>query len=161
MTAEWSDPLVIATMFTGVMLLGSVIALMGSLFALKKQIRKEREDVKNSTYERIRSDFSNFSLFLADRPGIVSYIENNADPNNKQFENQAKSYFDGLLGLFERTWYARDTIGDQQWNNWKDWLDHLMNNPAFKEVVKKTEKFYDKDFIRMVKELESFKKNDS
>jgi len=118
------------------------IALVISLFFLIYQIYLQRREMKYSTYEKLNSDFSNTAFLLVEHPELTKnvYVGENKPKNWEKYDEGKKvaySYFDALLGLFERAYTANREIGlsKKDWNQWGNWIKELATNPIFVDIV--------------------------
>ena len=106
------------------------ISIAASLIALIIQIHLQRRETRYSTYEKLMSEFTSSSLFLAEHQEIAEFIYGN-DPSKTIPENQYQRfkwasfyYLDALLALFERVWVARQQgyLPQIEWVSWRNWL---------------------------------------
>jgi hypothetical protein len=131
----------------------SDVAVMVSLVILAIQIYFQRREMKYSTYEKLMSDFSATASLLIDHPEVLDItMKGSAPPEKwgKYSENEKKAYyyFDSLLGLFERVYFARKEIKlpQEEWERWRRWIEYLKTNDIFMDVFNDNIELYDSGF---------------
>ena len=145
----------------------SGVAIVGTLILLYLQIRGEGKSRKFEgksrefeTYEKLMSDFSDVTLKLMDNPELSEqvYKDQNMPLKWQSYSSEQKraySYFDSLLGLFERVWIARkeSNLGTTEVEAWKVWLRDLASIDIFIDVFRDNEGQFDSSLMREVKEF--------
>lgn len=141
--------------------LAANIAVAASIVGLIVQIYLQRKETKFSTYEKLMSEFTNASLFLAEHQQIADFLYG-SDPKKTIPEDQYERvrwasfyYLDALLGLFERVWVAgrQGYIPQMQWASWRNWLSDLARKDVFKELFENTKQSYDPSFVKEVETI--------
>ena len=133
------------------------ISLIGSFIFLAYQVLMERKDLRYNTYEKLMSDFTTTSLFLAEHPNIARYVTGEVILNkNEEDEKSAYFYLDAILSLCERVWHSKQTV---EWAHWENWLRGMAKSELFQELVKDSVKSYDKEFVAVLQKLVDSHKN--
>lgn len=122
------------------------ISLTLSLIFLAYQVFMERGAIKRDTYEKLRSDSTNISLFLAEHTEIELYLYKNSEDTNLKDYKMAYYYLDALLGLCERAYVSQ---GQTEWEQWRNWLAQMKESNLFQEIVEDcfNDRLYDDDFL--------------
>ncbi|MDG6904329.1 MAG: hypothetical protein JRN20_00930 [Nitrososphaerota archaeon] len=134
-------------------------SIAASLIVLIIQIYSQRKENRFSTYEKLMSEFTNASLFLAEHQQIAEFLYGD-DPEHTIPQNLFQStrwasfyYLDALLGLFERVWVARQQGYFQRWSYWRNWISDLSKKAVFLELFENTKQSYDPSFVQEVEEV--------
>lgn len=136
-------------------------AVIGSLLVLAYQIYLQRREMKYSTYEKLMSDFSATASLLIDHPEVLDITMKGDPPEKwdkyKEDEKKAYYYFDSLLGLFERVYSAKKEkrLSQEEWERWRKWIEYLITNEIFLDVVNDNIELYDSEFIDEIRNLKT------
>lgn len=131
-----------------------------SLLVLVYQTILQRRELRYSTYDKQMSDFMTISLYLVEHPELRKMYVGKGKPKNwEKYDDDQKTlycYFDSLLSVFERVWNACKVmeIGNlEDWDNWKNWLKQIAENPIFIDVFEDNRELYNSSFIEEVKSI--------
>src|SRR5438034_8930945 len=129
------------------------ISVAIALFALVYQIRRERRQNEFDAYVELYGDFAEISLKLIEMTGISEVVYKGKNKPTKwdkytELERQAYSYFDLLLGLFERVWIGKEEvkIPEREWLPWQNWIEDLASIELFAETFQENRKQFDNAF---------------
>jgi hypothetical protein len=124
-----------------------------SLLILAYQIYLQRSEMKYDTYERLMSDFSATAALLVNHPEVLNITtRGSGQPKkwNKYGEDEKKAYcfFDSMLGLLERAYFAiKDLrLPQKDWRDWTKWIEDLVTNEIFMDVFNDNKELYDFEF---------------
>lgn len=164
----------------------SAVAIVATLILLIWQLRVESKAREFETYEKLRSDFSEVTLKLMDHSLKLSeqiYVRSNRPKRwdtYSDYQKKAYSYFDGLLGLFERVWMANEDptvlkylvrayrFRSPKWETrrrtkrlgtWRAWLSDLVSIDLFQDVFEENWDQFDPSLVIDIRDrLEASKK---
>jgi hypothetical protein len=138
----------------------SDVAIVFTLVVLFWEIRGEEKSREFDTYERLLSDFSDITLRLVDNPALSEQVYKNENkPLNWDSytpdQKQAYSYFDSLLGLFERVWIAKkkNSLETREVEAWRVWLRDLASIDIFQDVYGDNQAQFNSSLMREVREF--------
>jgi hypothetical protein len=122
-------------------------AVVVSLLLVAYQIWLQRRDLRFTANEGLMSDFSQMTLFLVDHPQIARQVYSDSGVGDAELagdlqdRQMALYYLDGLLGLFERAWWAskQSKARREDWIGWRNWLKSLAKSSLFAELLKSSE----------------------
>jgi hypothetical protein len=129
------------------------IAVVISLGVLAYQIHLQRSEMKYSTYEKLMSEFSATATLLIDHPEVLNITTKGSGKPKKwdkygEDEKKAYCFFDSMLGLQERAYFAiKDLrLPQKDWGDWRKWIEDLVTNEIFMDVFNDNKELYDSEF---------------
>ncbi len=129
------------------------ISILVSLLVLAYQIYLQRRETKFSIYEKLMSDFSATASLLIDHPEVLNITTKGSGQPEKwdkysEAERKAYCFFDSMLGLLERVFFATKEIRlpQKDWEDWRKWIEDLVTNDIFMDVFNDNAELYDSEF---------------
>ncbi len=136
------------------------LSLLATVVFLAYQVSSERNDRKYDAYENLMSEFSQAALYLVDHPSLAESLYSGKNKpehwdSYSQEEKNLYSYFDSLLGLFERVWVAQSDMhfAEPDWEAWRSWIRNLANNSVFVDAYHDNSSLYDSTLVKEMKQI--------
>jgi hypothetical protein len=127
------------------------------------QFRSQNEAIKDAAYQRALDDYTNSIALLVEKPELATMVNElgqvsrAAGSQTTSLTREQGPVFGYMLlnySLFERVYllYAKKWIDKDTWEQWHAWLKDMAKHPMFKEVHRRSEGTFDKNFQSLVAE---------
>jgi hypothetical protein len=152
--ADITDPVVLIT-------LAQTVVLTLTLVIFIYQFRSQNEAIKDSAYQKALDDYSDSITLLVEKPELASLLEELAPPDVKESRTtpmsspQRTAVFGFMLlnfSILERVYllHAKKWIDEDTWDQWYATLKLMARHPMFREVHRRSEGTFDKNFMKLV-----------